>query len=834
MNSLSRKLRKNFKDNQGMALVTVIVAIGFIAALVSILLTTTLVNFKMKVVNERGKDTFYSAEQVLDEISVGLQRRVSDSLSASYTYVLENYGDYSNDQKDQMIQTHYYNKLWGYLAPDGDLTHQKYDVTKLEAFLKDTTKWHEYNTSSGESGSGDGYGAIVVAVSFNSSTGEDEETKLGDMYTYSGSGIVLKNVKVYYKDIYGFVSVIQTDIRLGYPGFEFARNSAMADVTNYCFIADGGVTRSGAGGNLNIDGNIYANCFETKNVNTTIAEDNLVVVKHDISVENNSFKCEEGTTLWAKDIRARSATVDINGSVNLSNDLSLMGNSPKAIIAGTYAGYGNSMTTAEESSAILINGKNSTLDFSRVRDMKLYGHAYLGLSAAENYPEQFVDETTTPTVEKFKNLITGESIAVKPDQLMYLVPAEAIGVDLKTGYSMYNENPMTKAHYNKLKAAIESDEANTTSATQYTWIADEKGISSLGGGKLLDYIAYETGKPKIYQHEVRVSDGTTNSLVYFYMLFSEKQITDETGAVTTIPAEQVANNYFQIYYQNNKDISERYADIYIDKITLPNLREAFVTRAGYSYVNQIVDGRDTLGIWAETQVNVNEKKNTDREANDLIFRAYTTKLIPNTSELGTVRKVPDPDSFKEENKDKPDGQVVFENVLKVPEDPSIYTDLDGRVLEYINTAEAVGADGEEYGGVTVSISGSGDNKKMAMIDSEGNQTIISTLGETLVSDNKIHLVIATGDVSVTATNFEGVILCNGKVNLSGTAEQSFTKNSELVAKCLQFAFEDGMKTHAVASCLEGGNDYIYSSYGDSYSGATSLEGLVTYENWKKE
>ena len=52
--SILKNLKKNLKGNEGMALVTVIVAIGFVAALVSILLTTTLVNFKMKVVNERG------------------------------------------------------------------------------------------------------------------------------------------------------------------------------------------------------------------------------------------------------------------------------------------------------------------------------------------------------------------------------------------------------------------------------------------------------------------------------------------------------------------------------------------------------------------------------------------------------------------------------------------------------------------------------------------------------------------------------------------------------------------------------------------------------------
>ena len=101
------KMKKLSGNNKGMTLVTVIVAIGFIATLVGILLMTTLVNFKMKSTNTRGKDTFYSAEQVLDEITVGLQRRVSDSLSSSYVEVLENYGEYDNTKKKELVETRY-------------------------------------------------------------------------------------------------------------------------------------------------------------------------------------------------------------------------------------------------------------------------------------------------------------------------------------------------------------------------------------------------------------------------------------------------------------------------------------------------------------------------------------------------------------------------------------------------------------------------------------------------------------------------------------------------------------------------------------------------------
>ena len=77
-------LEKFYKDNGGMSIVTVIVAIGMVLLMVNILLLTSTVNFKMRNMNVYSKDSFYSAEQVLDEIEVGLQQLVSDGLSQAY------------------------------------------------------------------------------------------------------------------------------------------------------------------------------------------------------------------------------------------------------------------------------------------------------------------------------------------------------------------------------------------------------------------------------------------------------------------------------------------------------------------------------------------------------------------------------------------------------------------------------------------------------------------------------------------------------------------------------------------------------------------------------
>src|SRR5574344_1588876 len=88
------------RNNKGMSLVTVIITIGFVSILVSILLMVSMINFKMKKINANAKDSFYSAEQVLDEINLGLQKDISDALSSAYTDILVKYNDEETERKN--------------------------------------------------------------------------------------------------------------------------------------------------------------------------------------------------------------------------------------------------------------------------------------------------------------------------------------------------------------------------------------------------------------------------------------------------------------------------------------------------------------------------------------------------------------------------------------------------------------------------------------------------------------------------------------------------------------------------------------------------------------
>ena len=66
------------KQNKGFSLITVIIAVSFIGILGLLVLYMALSNFQMKIIDLKGKDSFYTAERAIEEIRVGLQEDVGN------------------------------------------------------------------------------------------------------------------------------------------------------------------------------------------------------------------------------------------------------------------------------------------------------------------------------------------------------------------------------------------------------------------------------------------------------------------------------------------------------------------------------------------------------------------------------------------------------------------------------------------------------------------------------------------------------------------------------------------------------------------------------------
>lgn len=769
VNKWFKKVKLNIEDNRGMSLVSVIVIIAFVSILVSTIMMTSLINVKMKQVNKNAKDTFYSAEQVLDEISIGLQRYVSDALGAAYKDVLVNYTSYPTEQKRAILQTSYYENLWSYLQTD--TTHKYYDLDKIRAFVKPSTMWRGADDT--------GYGAVIVSGTSDTNIRDDK----GVMQTFDNNGIVLKDLRVYYKDSKGYVSVIQTDIRLDFPDFEFAPNTDLPDIPSYSIIADSGLfygnenpdgtLGSGltSGSSLSIEGNVYADRMVVSQadpdskISVLQKGSSQFVIKHDMKLNHASFVNEVLCDVWAEDIIAASSTVKLLGESNIANDLNLKGNGSDVTLATVYNGYGNSMVNARESSAILINGTNASLDLSGLDVITVAGHAFVGTKSENKggFGSNVIEE------EKRHNVYTGESIAVKSNQLLYLIPGECIGVNKTNQQSMYSKNPLTQKEYTEIMKN-----------SNYMEFSEDVLVEKLGES-LSSYIAHEDGEPKPEKVFVTTND-PGNGLVYYYMSFDN---------------EEAANLYFAKMYNANQERTNEYASTYLNALTFANTDSTLRLKlAANSIYGNKAEGYQLLPTVIS---DANNKLEDNKVTYTKRFTALCTKLIMNYHELIELKEQPDKEKA-----------IVFDNII----------DSD-KLKEFVKIKT-----GSEIG--TVKLKGED-------IGSTDGDVVVSTQNVMVsATDSDVHLVITSGNVTIDNPNFEGAVIADGTVRVT-TANGTFKAKPDVVSALLRYAIEDGSNNVMVANVLRGNTEYIYASLdGNEDDNSTALKDLVMYENWKKE
>lgn len=445
-NSLNYK-----KNNKGFSLFAVIVAIAFTGILGMLVVYIAMSNFYMKITDWKGKDSFYTAEQAIEEIRVGLQEVAGDAMSEAYVQVLEEYegksdSDTPQDEERQLMFCKlFYTRLNDKLQ---EILNSSNPVT--DSILQD--KYVDLKVGENETLQ------IVdpaLVVNPDPATQSDKITKK--------SKIKLNNMKAIYVDPKGRASIIKTDIWIGIPEVKFATPSTLPDLMSMVVVANGGIVCESdhdvsTEGNK-LSGSIYAGKINDENLENKSANQKDVSIlvkpngklsvlsgKHLVCSDevnvgaNSSFTSQSGVSLWARGLTLKSATVNLLGNTYFSDDLTVAsgGTASDVTIAGNYYGYGAEESAKDSkceftktgvyasyepkdlSSAIAINGKSTRLDLSGVQKLMLAGKNYISQSS---------------------DVKTGESITVKGTQLAYLAPAEILGSD-GTDSSSFT-NPMT-------------------------------------------------------------------------------------------------------------------------------------------------------------------------------------------------------------------------------------------------------------------------------------------------------------------------------------------------------------------------------------------------------
>lgn len=592
-------------NNKGSALVTVIVACAIIGMLAVVSLWASLTNYQMKITDSKVKNNFYSAEAVLDQMCVGLQTDVSDAYNKAYSTVMQKYSALSETERNDAFQREYVEKICTSLrsATAGD---RNYNMDRLKSYVDSTlldTSTYPY----------------AEITSLSAASGSDD----GLMSTYS-NGVVLKGIRVVFVDEEGFSSIIETDISLGIPEMKFVTSEEMPDTFSYCMIGNEGVQLTGAYSNVNVKGSVYAGSpyatdvsnsdvmsFDLKDngIKLTLSDSKYLIAEGTVNISDSSqFSVASDNQLWTDNIKVGGAAkAYLRGSTYVSDDLTLTGENPAVYLGeggtGRYVGYGNDTRKAADSSAIIINGKNSTLDMSGLDDLFVAGYSFIQTSSIAN--------DRRVSTEDNSDVRMGESIALKGDQIGYLIPGECIGVD-STGKSLYNRNPIT---YDEYLNIVENDD--------YTEV-DEDIPSAKTGHKLSYYLdSGESISDCISTVFVPTSSGRANDgLVYYYISLSAKS----------------ASDYYADFYSNNEDKLNTYADFFANVINSNDAASRVYTAGKYSLYQS-----NQLALYGTDELDVDDEITLLQNT----YTALNSTLSPNYKSGNGVAY----------------GRTVFENII---------------------------------------------------------------------------------------------------------------------------------------------------------------------------
>lgn len=603
-------------DNRGASFVMVVVAMAIVAVLAVTVLWIALMNLQMKVTDEKNTDNFYSAEGVLDQICIGLQSDISKAYSAGYTKVMESYSDSSINEagRQSSFAQEYLKSLKTSLEYDS--TGMTFNRGKLIQYVDPKLLEKKDNQPHAiiKSTNADVYGNGILKVYQNR--------------------VVLNGLRVEYTDEKGFKSIIETDISLGVPSMSFTASGGVPELFTYSLVGNEGLEITSGLNKVNLSGNLYAGCenaagtgtsttsvtipnnatLDVKDTSYMIAEGDIEVgdfaEKNMAGVHNNStLSVDSQCQLWTSNINVNGAAVNLDGMTYVADDMTLKGTGSKVTLGknnknnnAKYVGFGNGGADKEnpvagDSSAIIINGREASLDMSNIRELMLAGTAYINTQAIVNSSRVGTENS---------NVGMGESISVKGDQIAYLVPPECIGTsgngaDAK---SLYNKNPLSYKEYKDITATGQDQ-------TKYTEV-NANVVSTKTGKALSAYLPESKTIDKcIKKVFVPSTDNSDDGLVYYYV---------------NLPTNKAAE-YYSDYFGADSDKLNRYTKFYTDSIKV-NEAASIYTAGNYS----IYDGSN-LSLLKGIADGVDMDAQSD--ALQRTYTALNSKLLTNYADLPT-------------------------------------------------------------------------------------------------------------------------------------------------------------------------------------------------------
>lgn len=195
-------------NNEGSAIVTVLVVVAFLTILATVMLYISGANFQMKVVDYRTKESFYQAETPVEELKAQLVKDTELAFAEAYTKAMSEYsgmGDAAAREANyrQLFCEEMY-KIWS--APERCNGN------------KPGTGYLDWET---------GIGKVVASASEGTWTVEVNPSGDFDRSLSGSNGqLIMRNVTFTYDSTDHFVSIISTDFCITIPQINWSNTFA--------------------------------------------------------------------------------------------------------------------------------------------------------------------------------------------------------------------------------------------------------------------------------------------------------------------------------------------------------------------------------------------------------------------------------------------------------------------------------------------------------------------------------------------------------------------------------------------------------------------------------
>ena len=827
---MSNNNNRKKQHNKGFSLFTVLIAVSFVGILGLLVLYMALSNFNMKVTDLKGKDSFYTAERALEEIRAGLQQDVGDAMSQAYTQVLETYN------KNTKLE-------------DTSLDKQRQSDFE-DLFIKELVKKLKITASEGSvTGNENRYSLQYLRNYVDLQVDKSKESLIITnpagtepiMKSSKKTGVSLKNLKVIYVDPKGRASIIETDIRLKIPEVQFPTPSTLPDLMNMIVVANQGIVCKGAAGSTStIEGSIYAGLLPDQDdtsilvnpgASLNVSSGDKLVAKGTVDVGlNSTFTTGVTVNFWAKGLNADSVeNVSLTGSTYFADDLTISGKNNNVTLAGNYFGYGSTVSalddscrfsaiykkenvkTADLSSAISINGKNTTLDLSGLKKLMLAGKNYIASSKVSS------GKMGTNT----QDIMTGESLTVKGTQLAYLAPTEILGNDSMTEDDRSAmTNPMTFDEYNTYLAK----KGLAESGKDQVAVQWDTPVESWNN-KTLREIGVNPDEPVKTVFYNNSSDG----FVYFYLNFTDSQ---------------KAADFMQYFYRNGtKEKMDQYLSFYFGSdgsginIMDPQAYLRYVTNGN---VLSYDSSKETGNMEVATSAGSPDAKVLQEQIGyQNTWYALNRKMITSCDLLNTEVEEDEKETHDETDADR----SVYDNLVNEKKMVQfIEENVNDGSKKYVYTADG------DNGGLQAIMYHNGVNSTFKVKDENGVEKTENVAGAnktltiTKADEDKLRLVVCTGDVEIEeGVHFKGIIMAKGTLTLGiGATLESSPLEAAKVFQAQISSFDDGQSVKAQDFFWDGDQYVLGNSSSTSLgnnansSDVYDLADCVIYDRWNKE